>query len=280
MTRIIYRVDLTIDTLYVSADLVEASAPIQVVDPEAEDITPTPYQTADARHDAMRMAVLAVLAMGGEYWQDPSRDYGEQSDEEAVAAMIRSVRPAQLAELTRLDWVDWTRESDAAASYTSCVYGADGTEPGTVSIYVESAEVLGQTYYRWREYDDGGSYDHGEPTLDRDQAKAQAVEQAEARDDSPNADDLIEQIVSTGYFGEATADELREICQAATEHSEGVLLLPAGEFCGRPIGRLWATGNAWLEVPHLRLAAGHDDLARAADALLRAIRAEQADTDD
>lgn len=94
--RATYRVRLTFDTLLVSADLTEASAPIQVlIEDEDEDdgyrVVPTPYQTADARHDERQMARLAVRAMGGEYWQDPSIDYSDIDEDEAIDGMIVSV---------------------------------------------------------------------------------------------------------------------------------------------------------------------------------------------
>lgn len=168
------------------------------------------------------------------------------------------------------DLADW-RQVDGITAYTACVYGKDGDEPGEVQIVLESATEYGIVAYRWAEKDDGGTHGRGPITLDRDEAVEAGEEYASENDEEPDADDLIRQIVESGYFGGADADDIRAICEEATKHSQGYLLLPAGEFCGHPIGRLWTT-NGYLQCEkYVTLDATHPSLAYAADALLRAV---------
>ena len=168
---------------------------------------------------------------------------------------------------------DWC-VTDSIGAYTACVYGKDGDEPGEVQIVLESATAYGITAYRWAEKDDGGTHGRGPITLDREEAVEGGEEYASENDEEPDAEDLIRQIVESGYFGDADTDDIRAICEEATRHSQGYLLLPAGEFCGHPIGRLWTT-NGYLQCErYVALDATYSSLAYAADALLRAITSE------
>lgn len=112
MAPVIYAIRLPFDVLYVSADLVEASAPIaywsghdkppslDIPDPvEGEWIT-TPFQTAAVQHDKQRMALLVLDYMGAEYWLDPASwaimfDHSGRLDKAKAAAhmtkLIQSV---------------------------------------------------------------------------------------------------------------------------------------------------------------------------------------------
>lgn len=162
---------------------------------------------------------------------------------------------------------------DNIATYTACVYGANGDQPGEVEIVLQSAEEDDVTAYRWAERDDGGTHETGEITLDRDAAIAAGEEYASENDEEPDPEELIRQIVETGYFGDADAGDIRAICLEATRHSQGYLLLPAGEFVGHPIGRMWTT-NGYLQCDHVRLGATYPSVAMAADALLRAVTTE------
>lgn len=83
----------------------------------------------------------------------------------------------------------------------------------------------------------------------------------------------IDQIVETGYFGDATPDEIRAVCGAATGYSEGYLLLPRGEYVGQPIQRMWTT-NAYLQCDYVALDVTHSSVEEAAEALLRAVEAQ------
>lgn len=169
---------------------------------------------------------------------------------------------------------DW-RVIDVIAAYTACVYGRNGDEPGEVEVVLESAEEYGIVAFRWAERDDGGTHNRGDITLDRDEAVKDGESVAEENDEEPDADDLIKQIVETGYFGDADADDIRAVCKAATEHSQGYLLLPAGEFVGHPVNRMWTT-NGYLQCErYVTLDATYPSVAYAADALLRAVTTDE-----
>jgi hypothetical protein len=82
------------ETLTISADLEQASANIAIAGPpEGDDDepswSPTPYQTADARHRATDAMILAVRYSGTEWYTDPSK--GDADDQLAeIEAAIRS----------------------------------------------------------------------------------------------------------------------------------------------------------------------------------------------
>jgi hypothetical protein len=140
---------------------------------------------------------------------------------------------------------------------------------------LESATEYGIVAYRWASKDDSGTHERGPITLDRNEAVEAGEEYGGENDDLPDADDLIRQIVETGYFGGADATDIKAICEEATKYSHGYLLLPAGKFCGYPIGRLWTT-NGYLQCEkYVTLDATHSSLSYAADALLRAVTAEE-----
>ena len=63
------------EVLRIRANLVEASAPIQMENAEGEWYS-TPYQTADARHDKAAMLRLIVRYLGSE-WYGPHTDVDE-----------------------------------------------------------------------------------------------------------------------------------------------------------------------------------------------------------
>ena len=88
MATTTYRVDLGFETISFSADLAQASAPIRIV---TEDGTQTTqYQTADARHDEWKAAVLVVREMGRDFWFDPS-DPEPEDDSAYIMGKIKSV---------------------------------------------------------------------------------------------------------------------------------------------------------------------------------------------
>lgn len=183
-----------------------------------------------------------------------------------VAGLVEAGHLDLDAVFGRADW----RVQDGITAYTACVYGPAGDEPGRVEVVLESATEYGITAYRWAERDDAGTHQRGPITLDRDEAVEAGEEYAALNDEEPDANSLIRAIVETGYFGDATADEIRAICRAATEHSQGYLLLPAGKFCGHPVDRLWTT-NGYLQCDYVTLDATHSSIAYAADALLRRV---------
>ncbi|MGD9713681.1 MAG: hypothetical protein AB7V46_16700 [Thermomicrobiales bacterium] len=172
-----------------------------------------------------------------------------------------------------IDESEWDRETDTLCSYTACVYGRDGDEPGTVDIWIQSAEAYGIVAYRWVA-DDGAVAEYGPTVLDREEAVSEARKHAAEKDEEPDTDDLIQQIVETGYFGEAvTATDLEGLCRTACTYHQGYLLLPAGEV---PKWPQWVAGQSeYLERPYVRIRAYYDRPSFAADAILRAIGEQQ-----
>lgn len=71
-----YRAKTTFGFFRFQANLSEASAPIIALgsrdDYDDEADFGTPFQTADARHDEMRAALLLLDYFGSDYWLDPT----------------------------------------------------------------------------------------------------------------------------------------------------------------------------------------------------------------
>lgn len=84
--------------------------------------------------------------------------------------------------------------------------------------------------------------------------------------------DTIDQIVETGYFGDATAEDILAICEEATRHRRGYLLLPMGSAPALPLEQWHHIGvDADIDVPHLSIAADYMHASSAALALLNAL---------
>jgi hypothetical protein len=147
-----------------------------------------------------------------------------------------------------------------------------GDEPGEVEIYIERAECAGRPVYRWVEDDGSGAACSGKPRRSRDRAVQAAITHAIDQDDSIDIDSIISDILGSGFFARGTnAQDILEVCEAASEHSQGYLLLAADEPPPQPAGIAWTT-NGYLEVPYIRLAADHASAAYAADSLLREVQ--------
>jgi hypothetical protein len=250
----------------VAADWAQASCCVMVYGKDGWTPESHGRQVADFRHNdraALESLIREAISMGG--------DKPDDDEVETILDAAEEIEPEP--DFDSIDWsrADWSRV-DAIAAFTACVYGHDGDEPGEVRVVLESATEGDITAYRWAEQDDGGTRETGDPTKDRDEAVAGGEEYASENDEEPDADDLIQQIVDTGYFGSADADDICAVCQAATEHSQGYLLLPKGEFVGHPIGRMWTT-NGYLQCEYVSLDATYPSVAYAADALLRAVTA-------
>jgi hypothetical protein len=188
-----------------------------------------------------------------------------------VAALVRSGYLDLDAVFESSRW--WVE--DHITTYTACVYGDDGDEPGEVEIVLESASSHGITAYRWAERDDSGTYEYGPITLDRAAAEKDGKTYADEHDEEPDAEDLISRIVDTGYFGVSTADDIRAVCEEATGRSRGYMLLPAGRL-GLPVDRVWTENGYLLDCEYVTLDA-QDSVAFAADALLRAVLSSDAE---
>lgn len=160
-----YTVTLTFDTFQFRADLVEASANIQSVDEDGE-VTPSPYQTADARHRECDAAKLLLRYYGGDYWLNPDHEVDDDagtidgvSEDEYLDRLIVSVEadtPALSVSIyRRMDdgrWLwagdgrmDGNAIADCAANLGDDVYGALEDEiDGEVGIYYVTVD--GQEY--------------------------------------------------------------------------------------------------------------------------------------
>ena len=153
--------------------------------------------------------------------------------------------------------------------------GASGDEPGEVTVVLETLTWEAVTEhrshgtikaYRWSDGDASGTWTH-----DRDKAILDGEEFAKAEDETPNADDLIGDILESGFFGpSATEENVREILECVEDGVEGFyLLLAQGVVPAKPLGRLW-TNNGYLQVPHICLPAC-SSVGVAAHTLLRTI---------
>jgi len=148
-------------------------------------------------------------------------------------------------------------------TYIACCYGGDGLQPGETEVVLQRSEG-GE--YRW--YDEGSE---GEWTT-RGAAIDGGCQHATASDETPDLVTTVDEIVATGYFGGADTDNILAICECAASHSEGYLLLPAGDPIAYPIGRLWTT-DGYLQIREYICLPASPSVALAADTLLRSIEA-------
>jgi hypothetical protein len=78
MSTTIYTVDLGFDEVKIKADLANAAAPILR---QSHDFwIGTGYQTADARHDITRAAVLIIGTFDDQYWIAPDTKLEKSED--------------------------------------------------------------------------------------------------------------------------------------------------------------------------------------------------------
>jgi hypothetical protein len=173
---------------------------------------------------------------------------------------------------------DWDVIDDIT-TYTACVYGRYGDQPGVVAIALEEATKYGITAYRWLERDDSGSFERGPATLNRDEAVRGGEEYAAECDETPNPEEQIQAILDTDWFDTSVdAEEVREIINYIESYDgtgQGhVIVATTG-------AREWVT-NGWVEeesvhvpIPH----AGYGSWAGCAAALLAAIQSSWDDDD-
>ncbi len=143
-----------------------------------------------------------------------------------------------------------------------------------VDVVLETAEVHGITAYVWvekRPSIDLVSRIH----LDRKEAFDEGLERAFEHDHLTNIDYFLKRIFNTRYFGDATIEEIRSICDEATRRDHGYLILPAGKFVGNPVGLAWSkTGVSTVNIKHVVLPVPLTDQRTAAKTLLHLIREE------
>ena len=83
MAQVIYKAQLSFGEFKFAADLVEASATIYNVDDEGE-LSPTQYQTADARHRVREALRLALQACGSDYYANPLSELSHERQLEDI----------------------------------------------------------------------------------------------------------------------------------------------------------------------------------------------------
>ncbi len=159
---------------------------------------------------------------------------------------------------------DWY-EVDQIDTYIACVFGPDGDQPGEVRVILQQHDG---ELYRWAECDDAGTHNVGDPTT-KGEAIRQGEELARLIDETPDIDECVQRVVASGYFGSAAADDIREICEHAADHSCGCILLPRG-YVPRPM--IWTT-DGYLQCDHIVLEAA-DSVALAAHSLAMAVESK------
>jgi hypothetical protein len=144
----------------------------------------------------------------------------------------------------------------------------------TLTIMLESAEMYGIPAFRWIECDDAGSYDTGEITLDRSEAVEQGKDQAEERDETPEPDDQIAEILETEWFKKSVKKEdLRAIidyCHQYGGMGQGHVIIDRSGV------HEWVTiGYVEHRSVHIGIPHESESWAYFADALLGAITEDQ-----
>ena len=114
-------------------------------------------------------------------------------------------------------------------TYIAMCGGSRGDSPMTLTIMLQSAGMYGITAYRWIEIDDAGSYDSGDITLDRSEAIEQGKSEAEGRDDAPDQDELVVEILATGWFDTSVKKEdvhaIIDYCHAHADLGQGHVII-------------------------------------------------------
>jgi hypothetical protein len=94
MAMTTYTIYLPWDRLRMRADMGASESPIQVAVSDDEGVDSwesTQYQVGQSGHQLRRAAVLAVLAMGPDYWLDPSQPADDLPGDEIVDGLIQRV---------------------------------------------------------------------------------------------------------------------------------------------------------------------------------------------
>jgi len=229
------------------------------------DDSPSPEDHEDAESFAEEVLDRAVVECDG------NADY---SVGDTIYVLVYCDDGSTYPSSRTLDCDDFTADDsdisewDSTNSYVECCYGCQGDEPGTVEVQI-GATRHGAWYVRT---DDGTESETvSGPFATQDEAETAAEAYATEHDEAPDLDDLVSEIIDTEFFGpEATEEAVTAICEAMTVHSQGYLLLPAGEVPGA-VGPLW-TINGYLECDHIQVDATHDSTEIAAFTLLRGIQ--------
>lgn len=91
------------ETYEFDADLSQASAPIHAITEDGE-LSSTPFQTADARHDADEAALLLMAWWGRDTWLSPDCEVTEsESGEELYDGMTQDEYIASLISVESIE---------------------------------------------------------------------------------------------------------------------------------------------------------------------------------
>lgn len=142
----------------------------------------------------------------------------------------------------------------------------------TVEVGIGLTEAPGDEWCVW---EDGGAgaeivSTHGT----REEAQEAADEYHQDADETPNIDDLIQQIEDTGYFEHP--EVIPDVIDGCCGYEQGVMLITPN-IC-RPVGSRWVT-SGWLECEHISLPATYPSREQAAEALLEILEADKEEED-
>jgi hypothetical protein len=87
-------------------------------------------------------------------------------DEDGIEPTFEAASVKIDLDATFEDDVHWEWDANIT-TYTACIFGVDGDEPGTLEIVLQTAEMCGVTAWRWAEIDFQNEWEHGRPTLSR-----------------------------------------------------------------------------------------------------------------
>jgi hypothetical protein len=159
---------------------------------------------------------------------------------------------------------DW----ESVGSYAGRYYGPGGNDLGDIPISIApfyDAESDAESGWIVAETPDECTEIHG-TYADRDAAEAAAKELAAELDETPDLDDVVEQIAATGYFD--SPEIIPAVVAGMTSYSQGYLLITPD--ISEPVGTRWTT-NGYLQCDHIRAPATFSSDAQAAEWLLRAV---------
>jgi hypothetical protein len=159
---------------------------------------------------------------------------------------------------------DWK----SVASYAGRYYGPEGDDLGDIPISIATfydAETDAELGWIVAETPVECTEIHG-TYADRDEAETAAGELAEELDETPDLDDVVEQIAATGYFD--SPEIIPAVVAGMTSYSQGYLLITPD--ISEPVGTRWTT-NGYLQCDHIQAPATFSSEPQASAWLLRAV---------
>jgi len=108
-----------------------------------------------------------------------------------------------------------------------------------------------------------------------EEAQNAAEELAEELDETPDLDEIIQNIADTDYFDDP--DIIPFVLKSLTEHTQGHLLITPDIH--QPVNVRWTT-NGYLDCDHISISADFENKFEAAEALLKAVKNKDEDEDE